>query len=419
MRYVKYFETSNQFNKFTLDDTNTPNISLVEELISNANGGLTYTPYIPHDYSKNYFTLKAIQNCSFDINLYTEIEDEENIETFGYIQYSTDNGETWSEEYGKIENLSVSAGNKVLIKGLTKTCLFDGAQASDIEGSWITSTGNYEIEGNIMSLFFGDNFENQLTMNIYNSLYRFFYGDTHLINAENLILPATLLAEKCYSFMFANCSALVNAPKVLPAASLETECYNSMFYGCTSLVSAPELPATILADNCYEYMFYECTSLVTAPELPAVSLTNAQNDNTLGCYGYMFMGCTALVNAPELPAYRLSNQCYAYMFKGCTSLVTAPDLCASEIQYYSYAYMFEGCTSLNHVLCLANNGIDGNTTIDWLKGVSETGTFIKRSGIYSWESSDSGIPENWTVEEYGPNPGGGEESSSSSSSSSL
>jgi hypothetical protein len=34
-----------------------------------------------------------------------------------------------------------------------------------------------------------------------------------------------------------------------------------MFQGCTSLVTAPELPATILANNCYSYMFKGCSKL--------------------------------------------------------------------------------------------------------------------------------------------------------------
>ena len=34
-----------------------------------------------------------------------------------------------------------------------------------------------------------------------------------------------------------------------------------MFSGCTSLTTAPELPATTLAEDCYSYMFKNCTSL--------------------------------------------------------------------------------------------------------------------------------------------------------------
>ena len=34
-----------------------------------------------------------------------------------------------------------------------------------------------------------------------------------------------------------------------------------MFHECTSLTSAPELPATELADDCYSYMFSGCAKI--------------------------------------------------------------------------------------------------------------------------------------------------------------
>ena len=83
-----------------------------------------------------------------------------------------------------------------------------------------------------------------------------------------------------------------------------------MFSRCTSLNQAPELPATTLANSCYSYMFYGCTSLVQAPELPATTLANS-------CYYSMFRGCTGLTQAPELPAIMLANYCYKNMFYGC------------------------------------------------------------------------------------------------------
>ena len=60
-----------------------------------------------------------------------------------------------------------------------------------------------------------------------------------------------------------------------------------MFQGCTSLTTAPELPATTLADSCYSSMFYVCSSLTQAPALPATTLADY-------CYYYMFSGCTSL-----------------------------------------------------------------------------------------------------------------------------
>ena len=84
-----------------------------------------------------------------------------------------------------------------------------------------------------------------------------------------------------------NCTSLITAPSVLPATTLAECCYTSMFYNCTSLTTAPELPSTTLESYCYNNMFYGCTSLTTAPELPATTLANY-------CYSSMFNGCTNL-----------------------------------------------------------------------------------------------------------------------------
>jgi hypothetical protein len=120
------------------------------------------------------------------------------------------------------------------------------------------------------------------------------------------------LADRCYAYMFWDCTSLTTAPS-LPATTLKTNCYNSMFQGCTSLTTAPSLPATTLANNCYYYMFYGCTSLTTAPSLPATTLAN-------NCYYSMFQGCTSLTTVPSLPATTLANNCYNSMFYLCTKI---------------------------------------------------------------------------------------------------
>ena len=97
----------------------------------------------------------------------------------------------------------------------------------------------------------------------------------------------------------------------------------SLFDGCSVLTSAPELPATTLADNCYSFMFYGCTSLTSAPELKATTLAGS-------CYDNMFYGCTSLTSAPELKATTLAVSCYNYMFSGCTKLSTVTMLAPSD-----------------------------------------------------------------------------------------
>ena len=61
----------------------------------------------------------------------------------------------------------------------------------------------------------------------------------------------------------------------------------NLFKSCTLLASAPELPATTLADGCYSSMFEGCANLINAPALPAETLAD-------GCYSWMFSGCLRL-----------------------------------------------------------------------------------------------------------------------------
>ena len=250
----------------------------------------------------------------------------------GSVSYSLDNGSSWNTlNYGD-STPTVTTGSKVLWKGNYK-----GTSDSDY-GSF-SSTGKFNVSGNIMSLMYGDDFKDKtdLTGCRY-CFYSLFRKCSNLVDVPNLILPATSLAEYCYSIMFSRCTSLTTAPE-LPATTLATSCYNSMFDGCTSLTTAPVLPATTLATSCYHGMFYGCTSLTSAPVLPATSLAER-------CYNQMFSRCTSLTTAPELPATTLASSCYGYMFNGCKSLTTAPALPATTLAENCYREMFYGCTSL-------------------------------------------------------------------------
>ena len=170
-----------------------------------------------------------------------------------------------------------------------------------------------------------------------------------------------------------------------------TYCYASMFKGCTSLVNAPELPATTLADNCYASMFNGCTSLAQAPELPATTLA-------INCYSNMFNRCTSLVQAPELPVTTLANNCYRVMFSYCTSLTQAPELPATTLATFCYYGMFMGCRNIDCIECSFE--AFSSATLQWLKGVSSTGTFICPTALGTNETIQRGLsycPNGWTV----------------------
>lgn len=199
----------------------------------------------PIDYSTQYLTIESLEDNN---TIYWKYEIAAKT-----ISASTDNGQTWSactSTYGSGKNIAtLNTGDKVLLKGLDSTYNYNH----------FTSSGEVVVYGNIMSLLYSDNFENQTTLTDSKTFPMLFMG-CNVISAENLILPATTLAESCYSRMFNNCSGLTTAP-VLPATTLTYYCYQYMFYNCTSLTTAPALPATTLVDACYQYMFAGCSNL--------------------------------------------------------------------------------------------------------------------------------------------------------------
>ena len=285
-------------------------------------GVIEYDSSDCHDYSNDYLTFVALEDGTFTLK-------------GSSVEYSLDSGLTWNTLARNTESPRVSRGNKIM----WKTELVP-PYAPWVTTYYFTSTNRFDVEGNIMSLVYSDNFRGQTSLSgkdyIFTSL---FEECTKLQNAKNLILPATTLSERCYYEMFWGCTSLRTAPR-LPATTLTPLCYRYMFCGCTSLTSAPQLPATTLAEYCYEYMFASCTSLTSAPQLPATTLAEY-------CYKEMFAYCTSLTTAPQLSATTLAKSCYSRMFQGCTSLTTAPSILpATTLADDCYNGMFIGCTSL-------------------------------------------------------------------------
>ena len=242
------------------------------------------------------------------------------------VMYSIDGGNYWDE---------YTNGTEIKLDRVGSTVSFKGKNVTTDYYNHFTMNGIIEASGSVTSLTDGEG--NKTDVNLSEKCYEYMFCEcTSLTTAPEL--PATTLQPYCYAFMFSGCISLTTAPE-LPAEQLASFCYESMFSGCTSLTTAPELPAKQLASFCYEYMFYGCTSLTTAPELPAEQLAES-------CYKYMLSRCTSLTEAPKLPATTLQNACYKYMFVGCTSLTEAPKLPATTLQPNCYAYMFSGCTSL-------------------------------------------------------------------------
>ena len=278
-------------------------------------------------------------------------------------EYCIDGDGNWLSLAAGATTQSINNGQRLSFRG-------ELTPASSVGIGTFTISKKCNLEGNCMSMLFGDDAANSRSLIGKNyAFYKLFYNCANIVSVSENFLPATILASKCYSYMFNSCSNLTTAP-VLPATILANNCYNNMFYGCTGLIAAPELPATTLANDCYDSMFWNCTGLTTAPALPATTL---------------------------------ADTCYAYMFDGCTSLTTAPSLPAKTLAQYCYSYMFRGCSKLNYIKMLATDISATNCLYYWVSGVASTGTFVKHPNMTSLPTGTSGIPSGWTV----VNEGGG------------
>lgn len=338
-------------------------------------------------FSGTYFTTRSLANNNtffFSINRRLPTSEATS------ISYSLDNGITWNTTFidGTDKTVSISGltyGQKVIWKGIANRWAI-----SEDYYSYFECSSDYEVEGNIMSLLYGDNFIGQSNLNYSYSFARLFgYYENNVINAENLILPNGSLSDYCFYEMFAYCKKLTKAPTTISASTFGNYSCYWMFLSCTNLIQAPGLPATTLSNGCYMGMFNNCTSLTIAPVLSSTTMN-------LDCYQGMFAGCTSLTSPPELPATTLAQGCYTSMFSGCSSLTTAPVLPAQTLTAFCYSNMFGGCTSLNYIKCLAMDFSANRCLENWVSNVSASGTFVKASSA-SWPTGNNGIPSSWTV----------------------
>ena len=246
-KYLKLFETHSQYEAYVVGgEYLRPNVS---HCISEDDVHYTLPIYWPRE----YFTIESLEDNN---TIYLKATSTSIAKT---VSASTDNGETWQEYTSIITGsgttlATLNNGDKLLIKGQNRT------YGTSSYYNQFKSTGQFEVKGNIMSLISGGSFINADELTTSYTFNRLFSGCSGLTSAENLVLPATTLANSCYRYMFGGCTSLTTAPE-LPATTLANNCYGSMFSNCASLTTAPELPATTLVYGCYNGMFKNCASL--------------------------------------------------------------------------------------------------------------------------------------------------------------
>ena len=210
------------------------------------------------DYSKRYFTLEALETGTFSFK---------EAGTGDPLQYSLDNGTTWTSIVSQTSTPTVNAGQSIIWKGTRRAI-------SHVNKGGIgtfSSTGEFNVSGNILSLAYGDSFDDKFDLTGLNYIFEdLLHSNSKLISAINLVLQATTLTRGCYKGMFYNCANLQYAP-VLPAITLAQECYWYGFSLCTSLTYLKCLAINLTGSNCVNNWLLNASSTGTFVKNPSMN----------------------------------------------------------------------------------------------------------------------------------------------------
>ena len=133
--------------------------------------------------SEQYLTFIPLEDCAFSI--------QNNFDNSETILYSLDEGLNWNILKFKTSTPKVTSGNKILWKGKL-------SYVNDRGIGWFSSTGKFNIKGNIMSLLYGDDFigKTEFPKNTPGEFpFCLLFVNTDVVDASKLVLPATTLTE--------------------------------------------------------------------------------------------------------------------------------------------------------------------------------------------------------------------------------
>lgn len=247
MKYIRKFETDSEYqaNKTQLEEQ-----GLYLSYTQQTDKTVLYyekkqypMPY-DNEYVDQYLTIEALEeNTNVEIILGNNFEQRSMIEF-----YTSWNGGPWQKYQlpyisGPSQYIGVSLseiGTKLYLKAKVRNydvTFNSGIGLNPAEYNWeikIKPRNNVKVYGNIMSMVYGDKFQNKTRMpNSTTMIFHNMFADSHFTDVENLMLPCVELQPYLYADMFKG-SGITKSP-ILPAEILTTGCYNRMFYNCSSL----------------------------------------------------------------------------------------------------------------------------------------------------------------------------------------
>lgn len=185
--------------------------------------------------------------------------------TEGSAYYSTDDGTTWNTMPSSDTQITIPAGGRVIFKATGYS-----------EGWHFSATGAHSVNGNLDSLWNGDNFlqsGSEFQCPLCMEMFRY---DTTLVHSKDLYVGAYTKGHY-FGFvdMFDGCTGLVDVPDFSSFTQVgHYQVFDAMFHGCTSITEGLDFSNMVLEDwlqweeVCFTNMYSGCTSLnkVYAPK---------------------------------------------------------------------------------------------------------------------------------------------------------
>lgn len=254
--YNKLFEHTDNINKIYVNN------SVVWPT------GISSTPPGP-DYTEPFY----VENISNENETLNIVKNSDSAPTLT-IEHSTDKS-NWTPFENPTSTtaitLDLQPGEKVYLR-----CSIDNWSVN-WAGPYNKITGVSKVGGNTMSLFYGSNFTGQETVfpeTTRCAISNLFSGNTNLIDASKLLLPATILPNECYNRVFCDCTYLTTSP-VIPDATPKDDRwfsnYYQMFTGCSSLNNVTCLLSTYPGGNVMSWWLYGVASTGTFTKAAGVT----------------------------------------------------------------------------------------------------------------------------------------------------
>ena len=297
------------------------------------------------------------------------------------LEYSIDEGITW-DVFLKDTQYTFNRGRIYFKANIINTSSTSGIGTFSVDK-------NFYVGGNVLSLTSGDLMtdDNIKSISSYYLFYKLFSENKTLLKVSKKLLPATVIINMGYNYMFYNCINLINAPDLL-STDVRAKNYNNMFEGCESLRVPPIIKETIFSESCNS-MFRGCKNLLYVHDM---ELTG-----TYQSFQSMYENCNSLKDVSNITIGNMGILACLTMFRNCGLLEVSPTIIGSAVGQQAGRSMFENCSNLKFIKYLGKNITGEYALSNWVKNVAPKGKFVKSSDA-EWDIiGNNGVPTGWEI----------------------